>query len=143
MRHNFSPAVKRAARQRSGGFCEAVGTLYGLEQGQRCNAPLAGKRVEIDHYPIPATDEGSDVLENAVTCCTECHGFKTRTYDVPMQAKGKRLADRHNGLRSTPKLTGAGFRPAPKQRSASRPTREKFPGDVLARRNQIEGARNG
>lgn len=41
------------------------------------------------------------------------------------------------------KLTGAGFRPAPKQRSASRPTREKFTGDVLARRNPIEGAQNG
>ena len=97
-RHNFSPKVKREARERSGGRCEAVGAVYGLEPGKRCNAPLQGKRVEIDHYPIPATDEGSDVLENAVTCCVDCHAFKTATYDIPMQAKGKRISDRHQGI---------------------------------------------
>jgi 5-methylcytosine-specific restriction protein A len=114
-RHNFPPKVKRQARERSGGFCEAVGSVYGLEPGQRCNAPLAGKRVEIDHYPIPATDEGSDVLENAVTCCTDCHGFKTRSYDIPMQAKGKRIALRHDGIRPPSKLQSRGFsKPATK-----------------------------
>jgi len=106
-RHNFSPKTKRIARERSGGFCEAEGAVYGLEPGQRCNAPLAGKRVEIDHYPIPATDEGSDVLENAVTCCTDCHGFKTRSYDIPMQAKGKRVSDRNLGLSQPGGLPGA------------------------------------
>lgn len=120
-RHNFSTKVKRQARERSGGFCEAVGEVYGLRAGQRCNAPLAGKRVEIDHYPIPATDEGSDVLENAVACCTDCHGFKTRTYDVPMQAKGKRAAARHLGIRKTSSFQSQGFQKAPPQRSASRP----------------------
>ncbi|MEQ9634646.1 MAG: HNH endonuclease [Devosia marina] len=106
-RHNFSAKVKRQARERSGGFCEAVGEVYGLPAGKRCNAPLAGKRVEIDHYPIPATDEGSDTLENAVACCTDCHGFKTRTYDVPMQAKGKRVATRHMGISQPGTLPGA------------------------------------
>lgn len=100
MRYNFSSKVKRQARERSGGRCEAVGIVYGLAPGQRCNASLEGKPVEIDHYPIPATDEGSDVLENAVTCCVACHRFKTSSYDVPMQAKGKRISDRHNGLRA-------------------------------------------
>lgn len=109
MRYNFSQKVKKAAKERSGGFCEAVGAVYGLEPGQRCNAPLAGKRVEIDHYPIPATDEGSDTLENAVTCCTDCHGFKTRSYDIPMQAKGKRIALRHEGIRPASKLQSRGF----------------------------------
>jgi 5-methylcytosine-specific restriction protein A len=108
-RHNFSQAVKKAAKARSGGYCEASGSVYGLEPGQRCNAPLAGKRVEIDHYPIPATDEGSDVLENAVACCTDCHGFKTSTYDIPMQAKGKRIALRHEGIRPASKLQSRGF----------------------------------
>jgi len=98
-RHNFSAKIRRQARKRSDGRCEAVGSVYGLAPGQRCNASLDGKRVEIDHYPIPATDEGSDVLENAVACCVDCHSHKTRTFDVPMQAKGKRLADRHNGMR--------------------------------------------
>jgi 5-methylcytosine-specific restriction protein A len=120
-RHNFSPKVKREARARSGGFCEAVGAVYGLEPGQRCNAPLAGKRVEIDHYPIPATDEGSDVLENAVACCVKCHAHKTATYDVPMQAKGKRIADRHLGLRKQSEWNSRGFEKRPPQRTASRP----------------------
>ncbi|WP_051960473.1 HNH endonuclease [Devosia riboflavina] len=106
-RHNFSAKVKRQAHERSGGHCEAVGEVYGLPPGQRCNAALAGKRVEIDHYPIPATDEGSDVLENAVACCTKCHGHKTATYDVPMQAKGKRVATRHLGISQPGTLPGA------------------------------------
>lgn len=119
-RHNFSAKVKRQARERSGGFCEAVGTVYGLRPGQRCNAALEGKRVEIDHYPIPATDEGSDVLENAVTCCVKCHAHKTATYDVPMQAKNKRMSDRHLGIRPPSRIRSAGFGKAAPQRSATR-----------------------
>jgi len=120
-RHNFSAKVKRQARKRSGGSCEAVGAVYGLPPGQRCNAALAGKRVEIDHYPIPATDEGSDVLENAVACCVKCHAHKTATYDVPMQAKGKRVSDKHLGIRPEPTIRSGGFAPRQKQRSATRP----------------------
>jgi 5-methylcytosine-specific restriction protein A len=121
-RHNFSPKVKREARARSGGFCEAVGTVYGLEPGQRCNAPLAGKRVEIDHYPIPATDEGSDVLENAVACCVKCHAHKTATYDVPMQAKGKRMSDRHLGIRKPSQWGKQRLGNGNNQKSATRKT---------------------
>lgn len=121
MRYNFSQKVKRLARQRSGGFCEAVGTVYGLEPGQRCNAALDGKRVEIDHYPVPATDEGSDVLANAVACCVKCHAHKTAKYDVPMQAAGKRISDRHMGLRPPSQLRSGGFEPRAKQHSATRP----------------------
>jgi hypothetical protein len=120
-RHNFSPKVKKQAKDRAGGHCEAVGEVYGLEPGQRCNALLKGKRVEIDHYPIPATDEGSDVLSNAVVCCTKCHGHKTRTYDIPMQAKGKRLALRAEGIRPASSFQSVGFAKAPPQHSATRP----------------------
>ena len=120
-RHNFSAKIKRQARERSGGFCEAVGSVYGLEAGHRCNVALDGKRVEIDHYPAPATDEGSDVLDNAVACCVKCHAHKTATYDVPMQAKGKRMSDRNLGLRATSQMRSAGFAPREQQRTASRP----------------------
>lgn len=106
-RHNFSAKVKRQARSRAEGRCEAIGEVYGLAPGQRCNASLDGKRVEIDHYPIPATDEGSDTLENAVACCVNCHAFKTANYDIPMQAKGKRVATRHMGLSQPGSLPGA------------------------------------
>lgn len=124
-RHNFSAKVKRQARERSGGHCEAVGAVYGLRPGHRCNASLDGKPVEIDHYPIPATDEGSDVLENAVACCVDCHRFKTSTYDVPMQAKGKRVSDRHLGIRKAPSIQSQGFAKAPPQRSATRPIQRR------------------
>lgn len=119
-RHNFSQAVKKAAKARAGGHCEASGAVYGLEPGQRCNALLKGKRVEIDHYPIPATDEGSDVLSNAVACCTKCHSHKTANYDIPMQAKGKRLALRAEGIRPASKFQSRGFDKAPPQHSATR-----------------------
>ena len=100
MRHEFSKPTKREALRRSGGLCEAVGAVYGLEPGQRCNAPLS-HGVEFDHYPIAATERDSDGLENCVACCRTCHRFKTSTYDVPMQAKSKRIRDRHLGIKHT------------------------------------------
>ncbi len=121
MRHNFTQKTREAAIKRANGRCEAVGEIYGLEPGTRCNAVLAGKRIEVDHYPIPATDEGSEVLENAVVCCTACHGHKTATYDVPMQAKGRRIRERNAGVRKPSRLSGPGFRKAPPQHTATRP----------------------
>lgn len=134
-RYEFSKQTKREALQRSGKRCEAVGTVYGLEPGERCFAPL-DRGVEFDHYPAPATDPGSDTLENCVSCCPACHRFKTSTYDVPMQAKGKRVSDRHLGIRKAPSIQSQGFAPRPKQRKASTPFTPKFPGDVLARKVQ-------
>src|SRR5690606_20906390 len=97
-RYEFPKSVMREALKRSGKICEAVGSVYGLEPGQRCNAPL-DHGVEFDHYPAPATDPGSDTLENCQAVCPTCHRHKTGTYDVPMQAKAKRVSDRHNGIR--------------------------------------------
>lgn len=115
MRHEFSKPTKREALRRSAGLCEATGPIYGLDPGQRCNAPLS-HGVEFDHYPNPATDRGSDTLDNCVACCRLCHRHKTSTYDVPMQAKSKRVSDRHRGIkrpsrwstRSAPQHTATG-----------------------------------
>lgn len=98
-RHEFSKPTKREALKRSEGRCEAIGAVYGLPPGQRCNAPLS-HGVEFDHYPVPATDRDSDGLENCVAACKVCHGFKTRSYDIPMQAKGKRVSDKAKGIRA-------------------------------------------
>jgi 5-methylcytosine-specific restriction protein A len=104
MRHEFSRQTKREALRRAGAgevgnaLCEAVGARYGLDPGQRCNAPL-NHGVEFDHYPVPAGEKDSDVLDNCVACCKTCHKHKTRTYDIPMQAKDKRIRDRHQGIR--------------------------------------------
>lgn len=130
MRHEFSKATKREALKRSGGHCEAVGEVYGLEPGQRCGAKL-GAGLEFDHYPVPATDRDSDTLDNCVSCCKACHRFKTSRYDVPMQAKGRRIRDREAGIRANPQLQGPGFRKSPKQQRASTPLAPKFEGDIL------------
>lgn len=123
-RHEFSKPTKREALRRSGGLCEAIGVVYGLRVGQRCNAPLS-HGVEFDHYPAPATDPGSDTLDNCVACCKVCHRHKTSSYDVPMQAKGKRVSDKHTGIRKASQMRGAGFPKRPPQRTATRPLRTK------------------
>ena len=122
MRHEFSKAIKRAALARSKGLCEAIGEVYGLPPGVRCNASLA-YGWEADHYPTPATDRGSDTLENCVAACKACHRFKTSKYDVPMQAKGKRLRDKHAGIRKPSTLRGKGFPPRERQHTATRAIR--------------------
>lgn len=119
-RYEFSKQTKREALRRSEGLCEAVGTVYGLEPGQRCNAPLS-HGVEFDHYPAPATDKGSDTLENCVAACRTCHRFKTSSFDVPMQAKAKRVSDKHLGIRRPSSFQSRGFEKAAPQRNASRP----------------------
>jgi 5-methylcytosine-specific restriction protein A len=115
-RHEFGKPVRRAARLRSGGRCEANDPVYGLEPGVRCNVSLA-KGVDFDHWPFPAGDEGSDVLENCMAVCPTCHRKKTSTYDVPVLAKGKRVADKARGITNTKR---GGFRKAEPQRTATR-----------------------
>lgn len=112
MRHNFTPRTKKAARERAGGACEAVGSVYGLPVGKRCLAPLGASGGEIDHYPLPAHAEGSDNLENAVVCCKSCHSYKTRNFDIPAEAKIKRIVRKAGPVelrRKTKKINSPGF----------------------------------
>lgn len=138
-RSEFTRPTKREALARAGGGdplrarCEAEGEVYGLAAGQRCNFPLS-KGVEFDHYPVRAADGGSNDLSNCVAVCLKCHGHKTRTFDTPMAAKGKRVSDKHMGIRTASKLAGPGFHPARPQRKASTPIEGKFEGDILASR---------
>lgn len=119
-RAEFSKPTKREALKRSAGLCEAIGAVYGLDPGRRCNAPLS-HGVEFDHYPVPATERDSDGLDNCVACCPTCHRFKTRTFDIPVQAKTKRVSDKHLGIRNSSRLSGAGFPRRAKQHTATRP----------------------
>lgn len=92
----FSKATKRAARERSGEKCEAVGTWYGLEEGQRCNAPLS-KGVEFDHIDLDANSRDNS-LDNAAAVCIPCHRFKTKHRDIPLAAKTLRQQDKDKGI---------------------------------------------
>jgi hypothetical protein len=124
MRSEFSKPTRREALRRSGGLCEAVGTVYGLELGQRCNGPLS-HGVEFDHYPVPATERDSDGLENCVACCKTCHKHKTRTFDIPVQAKTKRVSDKHLGIRKPSLLRSAPFPKTKPQHTATSPIRRR------------------
>ncbi len=96
MRHNFSLKTKKAARMRSGGVCEAVGTRYGYAPGERCTAILSETSVEFDHYPLGAHAEGSNTLENCVCACKRCNQWAANHTDKRIEAKIKRIV-RANG----------------------------------------------
>lgn len=93
-RYEFTKKTKQEALRRSGGICEAVGMVYGLPAGVRCETSL-GMGFEADHYPLPAHVEGSNTVENCQAVCPVHHRFKTRTFDIPAEAKMKRVQRKH------------------------------------------------
>lgn len=94
MRAEFSKQTKRDALKRSGGLCEAVGTLYGLPEGQRCNAPLA-YGVEFDHVILEANSHDNS-LKNCAACCKRCNQWKAHKHDTPLAAKTVRQRDKNS-----------------------------------------------
>ncbi|ANK73766.1 hypothetical protein FA04_14735 [Ensifer adhaerens] len=101
MRAEFSKPTKREALKRSRMHCEAVGKMYGLERGQRCNAPL-GFGVEFDHIVLDANSKDNS-LDNCAAVCIRCHRWKTAKHDTPMAAKTVRMQDKANGIKSKSK----------------------------------------
>lgn len=114
-RHNFSPAVKKAALERAGWRCEAIGPRYGLPPGERCNADLRVTGVEHDHYPLGAHAEGSNTLENDVACCPAHNQYAANHTDKSVEAKIKRVQRKHGRRPDTrkprPKIKSLGFPP--------------------------------
>lgn len=106
-RHEFSRATKRAALERSGHRCEAEGTRYGFEPGQRCNCHLS-LGVQFDHN-IPDQLGGDNSLSNCMAICVQCHKFKTRN-DIQQIRKSDRQRDRNSGvIRPAGKIKSAPF----------------------------------
>lgn len=99
-RAEFSKPTKRAALLRSSQCCEAVGSMYGLEEGQRCNGPLA-YGVEFDHVIFDANSKDNS-LENCAAVCVKCHRWKTANHDTPLAAKTLRQQDDHWGISRKP-----------------------------------------
>jgi hypothetical protein len=91
-RAEFKKETKRLALKRSGGLCEAVGELYGLPAGQRCNAPLA-YGVEFDHVILEANSHDNS-LGNCAATCKRCNQWKAHKHDTPMAAKTVRQQDK-------------------------------------------------
>ncbi len=96
-RREFKRQTKRDALRRSGGLCEARGTMYGLDEGQRCNASL-GYGVEFDHIILDANSKDNS-LENCAAVCVKCHKWKTARHDIPKAAKTLRQQDKDRGIR--------------------------------------------
>ena len=98
-RIEFNKPTKRAALERSGGYCEglraSLGYLLGLSP--RCNSPLE-KAVEFDHI-LACSNGGDNSLENCQCLCKQCHKEKTGKVDIPRAAKIKRQSDKHNGIK--------------------------------------------
>jgi len=116
-RTEFTRATKRQALERSGYRCEATGSRYGFEDGQRCNCDLS-LGVQFDHN-IPCELSGGNSLQNCMALCIKCHKWKTRN-DVKQIAKSNRERDKHSGvIRPAGKIRSAGFPKAVKERPVS------------------------
>lgn len=99
-RKEFTKKTMREALARSGKKCEAVGAMYGLEPGCRCNDDL-GKGVEFDHIVLEANSKDNS-LENCAAVCIPCHRRKTAKHDIPMAAKTVRQQDKARGIKTKP-----------------------------------------
>ncbi|MBX5154595.1 HNH endonuclease [Rhizobium lentis] len=129
-RREFTKQTKRDALRRSGLLCEAIGAMYGLPAGHRCNAPLS-VGVQYDHVVLDANSKDNS-LENCAAVCVKCHRWKTSNHDTPMAAKTVRMQDKARGIRTAPvtKMKGPGFPKSPKasrrQAKAPLPPRQLF-----------------
>ena len=122
MRAEFTKQTKREAWARCEKRCEGL-----LPSGERCNVNLEHKPHHFDHV-IPDAIGGKNDLQNCSVLCVPCHDDKTRKRDMRVIAKAKRVSDKHNGIRSAPKLRGPGFRKSEPQRTATRPINKWVPG---------------
>ncbi len=96
-RAEFSKKTKQQALERSGMRCEALGRWYGLDDGQRCGAPLA-YGIDFDHIVADHLTHDNS-LENCAAVCKVCHSRKTTKVDTPTAAKVKRVADKAKGIK--------------------------------------------
>lgn len=96
-RKEFTKKTQREAFTRSGFKCEAIGAMYGLPSGQRCNADLA-LGVQFDHIVLDANSKDNS-LENCAAVCIKCHKWKTANHDIPMAAKTVRQQDKSRGIK--------------------------------------------
>lgn len=122
-RREFSQRTKKQALARSGMRCEAVGSMYGLEAGKRCEESL-GDGVQFDHIVLDANSKDNS-LENCAAACIRCHRWKTKNHDIPMAAKTVRQLEKRIGLKR-PKQTIKSA-PFPKSEKAANRSEKTFP----------------
>jgi len=94
----FTPAVRKAALRRAGGYCEA------------CQQPA--EHLDVDHH-IPQAEGGSGALSNAVCLCSPCHRVKTEAEKArgiarraQSRAQHTRLHEEHPNQPAPPRQGG-------------------------------------
>lgn len=129
MRHEFPVAVKRAALERSGGQCEAIGERYGLPPGVRCQRRVHPGHVQYDHYPRPAHDPDPETrsIGNCLATCPECNQTANHKVDTPREAKMKRVQRREAEHVATmaEKVGLDAERPPPRRKHKPKPIRSR------------------
>ena len=109
-RSEFSIKTKRAALERSGGYCEGEiildqwdetwkGKTNTFALSHRCNVKL-GNGVEFDHI-LACSNGGDNSLSNCQCLCRQCHKEKTFKTDLPRAAKTKRMSDKAKGIKKS------------------------------------------
>ena len=119
-RREFTAKTKRQALERSEGRCEAVGVMYGLRDGERCNALLEDTGAEYDHI-LECWLGGDNGIDNCAAVCPACHLRKSSRYKG---AKAK--IDRLTGVTGKRK-PGRRQHKWPSQKIPSRPFFKKGP----------------
>lgn len=120
-RTEFSRKTKQEALKRADFRCEATGSRYGFEEGQRCNCDLS-LGVQYDHN-VPDALGGDNSLENCMAICVQCHKHKTRN-DIRQIRKSDRQRDKAIGVvRPKQSIRSAPFpKPAKAERRQTKPS---------------------
>lgn len=94
----------------------------GVPHCESCGIEINGRTGTIYEHVIPDGLGGEPTLENCKVHCRTCAEIKTVTEDNPRMQKADRVLKKNHGLRPVRKqIHSAGFRKAPKPRTASRP----------------------
>ena len=110
-RRNFNPKIILDRRDHCGDRCEGT-----LENGERCNVPIARGRFHADHN-TPDQMGGEPTFENCRILCLPCHAAKT-ALDQGNIARAKRVEAKHRGnvVETPAKIQG---QPLPTSRRAA------------------------
>lgn len=104
-RAEFSAETKRQAYERSkDGAGVARCECYRIPHvfPEPCGVPLVTGQIFYEHCVQDAIGGGND-LDNCAVLTKTCWRLKTSTYDLPVIAKVKRVADRDRGIYRTPR----------------------------------------
>lgn len=96
-RLEFSNKTKRAAFERSTGFCECA-RVPDLRRPMGCGVRLADGQVRYEHIVQDAIRRDNS-LDNCAALTLSCWREKTAKHDLPIIAKSNRVRDRARGIK--------------------------------------------